>query len=444
MELNLDGLVGPTHHYAGLATGNLASTTHALMLSNPQAAALQGLKKMRLLHQLGVKQAVLPPHQRPNLKLLARLGFKGRPVQQIEKAFKEAPSLLSNCYSAASMWTANAATVSASIDTADAKVHFTAANLATLLHRSQESNFSSHLLKKIFSNPRYFHHHQPLPFSATLGDEGAANYNRLCVNHQKAALSIFVYGKKLYDTADYLPQKYLARQSLEASQAIARQHQLNSNKLFFVRQTPEAIDAGVFHNDVIAVANEALLFLHEKAFVEQQDFLKQLQTTADFELKIIELKEEQISLETVVNSYLFNSQLITLPESGKMNLIAPAECEQNKPVKLLLDALIRDNSNPIDAVHYLDLKQSMQNGGGPACLRLRAPLTEIELGAMHQGILITNSLLDSLETWVLKHYRTSLQIQDLGDSLLLNETFTALDELSALLKLGSIYPFQQD
>ncbi|MDX2347040.1 MAG: N-succinylarginine dihydrolase, partial [Legionella sp.] len=28
-ELNLDGLVGPTHHYAGLAYGNTASLAHA-------------------------------------------------------------------------------------------------------------------------------------------------------------------------------------------------------------------------------------------------------------------------------------------------------------------------------------------------------------------------------------------------------------------------------
>lgn len=44
-ELNMDGLVGPTHNYAGLAPGNIASLNYASVASNPQAAALQGLKK---------------------------------------------------------------------------------------------------------------------------------------------------------------------------------------------------------------------------------------------------------------------------------------------------------------------------------------------------------------------------------------------------------------
>lgn len=141
-ELNMDGLVGQTHHYAGLSSGNIASTNNALSISNPQAAARQGLEKMRRLYNMGLKQGLLPPHQRPNLNLLYQLGFKGTPSEQINKAYKTAPELLSACYSASCMWTANAATVSASVDTEDNKVHFTAANLISNLHRHQEADFS--------------------------------------------------------------------------------------------------------------------------------------------------------------------------------------------------------------------------------------------------------------------------------------------------------------
>ena len=85
----------------------------------------------------------------------------------------------------------------------------------------------------------------------------------------------------------------------------------------------------------------------------------------------------------------------------------------------------------------------MRNGGGPACLRLRIVLNDNELQAMHQGILVDNNLLDTLESWVKRHYRTELRADSLDDPSLLTESYTAIDDLTALLKLGSIYPFQR-
>ena len=41
-EINFDGLVGPSHNYAGLSIGNLASTRNAGQLSQPRRAALEG------------------------------------------------------------------------------------------------------------------------------------------------------------------------------------------------------------------------------------------------------------------------------------------------------------------------------------------------------------------------------------------------------------------
>lgn len=443
-ELNMDGLCGPTHHYAGLAAGNIASTTNALSLANPQQAALQGLSKMRFLQQMGLRQAILPPHQRPNLHLLHQLGFCGSPAQQISRAQRIAPQLLSACYSASGMWAANAATVSASVDTEDRRVHFTAANLISNLHRHQEAGFSRRLLQMLFNNQQYFAHHPLLPKSMATSDEGAANHTRLGANHGSPGLNLFVYGKQAlasHHQHTNMPLKYPARQTLEASSAIARAHGLNPDKTIFARQNPIAIDAGVFHNDVIAVGNENLLLIHEQALVEQEKIYHELRSKADFNLTIVEVSQQQISLADAVNSYLFNSQLITLPNAS-MILVAPGECEENTNVRLFLEELIVSTDNELSSIHFIDVKQSMRNGGGPACLRLRVPLSEQELAAMHQGVILTDGLFDQLNLWIKKHYRTQLHADDLADPALINESFTALDELSQLLDLGSIYPFQ--
>lgn len=442
-ELNIDGLVGLSHHYAGLSIGNIASTHNALTHSNPQQAALQGLHKMRLLHDASLKQAVMPPHQRPNLALLYNLGFHGTPAQQVQKAKQADRRLLSACYSAASMWAANAATVSASIDCLDKRVHFTAANLISNLHRHQEADFSSRLLQKIFSQEQFFTHHQVLPKAIATADEGAANHSRLCKTHGHPGINLFVYGKHALSSNHHpRPKRFPARQTLEACEAIARNHQLNPCNVVFACQNPNAIDQGVFHNDVIAVANENVLLIHEEAFYDQPQILKELITKASFPISIIEVKRDEICLLDAVNSYLFNSQLVTLPNQT-MALFAPKECEEHTKIKQYLDRLVHDHTNPIQAIHYLDLKQSMRNGGGPACLRLRVPLNEYEFAAIHPGVIITDALLIQLETWIRKHYRTQLSANDLDDPALIDECFTALDELSSLLQLGAIYPFQQ-
>lgn len=448
-ELNLDGLVGPSHHYAGLALGNIASKQNAYRLANPLAAALQGINKMRLLHRLGLKQALLPPHPRPNLKLLHQLGFQGTPEKQIHEAKKKAPELLSACYSAASMWTANAATISASTDTDDHKVHFTPANLLTNIHRAQEADFTHPLFRQLFNDPRYFVHHSPLPCTMATSDEGAANHIRLCGQHKNSGVNLFVYGQQALPANNTFPkpQRFPARQTLEASQAVARQHQLNHATTLFACQNPAAIDQGVFHNDVISVANESVFLVHQHAFLDQETLLQQLQNRANFPLHMIEISAKQLSIAEAVGSYLFNSQLITLPShtnSQTMRLVSPIECQQIPHIRALLEDIISDTTNPIVGVDYLDLKQSMQNGGGPACLRLRVVLNELEINAMHQGILVTETLLDRLEIWVKQHYRTELCKDDLADPLLIHECFHALDELTNMLHLGSIYPFQHD
>ncbi|OCQ22834.1 succinylarginine dihydrolase [Pseudoalteromonas luteoviolacea] len=439
-EVNFDGLVGPTHNYAGLSYGNVASKANASRYSNPKQAALQGLDKMKALSQLGIHQGVLAPNARPDLKTLRSLGFCGSDEEVISKAAKAEPQLLKACYSASSMWTANAATVSPSSDTQDRKVHFTPANLNNKLHRAIEADTTGRILQAVFNHDAYFSHHAPLPQHSLFGDEGAANHTRLTDAYGHAGLAVFVYGEDANSTIR--PKKFPARQTLQASQAIARGHQLNSDRCLFVQQNPNVIDQGVFHNDVIAIGNENVFLFHEQAFYEQANAVHAIRQsyTGSRPLHLIEVSDADVSVEEAVKSYIFNSQLVSLP-SGGMALIAPSECQQVNSVETYLSAL-KSASNPVNEIVYLDVKQSMQNGGGPACLRLRVTLSEDELAASNQSCLLTDDLYGKLGAWIEKHYRDRLCEQDLADPKLLQESYAALDELTKILSLGSVYDFQ--
>ena len=443
-EVNYDGLVGPTHNYAGLSLGNIASTGHKATLSKPKEAALQGLKKMKALHDLGFKQGFFLPHERPHISTLKKLGFSGTPTQIIEKCAKQAPQLLSSISSASAMWTANAATVSPASDTHDGKTHFTAANLVNKFHRSIEAPFTSRLLQKIFSNEDFFQHHAPLPMHDQWGDEGAANHTRLARDYGSFGIGFFVYGKSVI--SDLQPKKFPARQTKEASEAISRAHQLKN--AFFCQQKPETIDAGVFHNDVAAVGNCDLLFYHENAFLDSHSQLPALQklflTTTGAQLNLLEVPNKEVPLADAVQSYLFNSQLIRHPTTGQTLLIAPQECHTNTTVKTYLDAIVRSQPHLISAVHYFDLKESMQNGGGPACLRLRVVLSDEALKASHQFVLMNDERYLELVTWVNKYYRDRLAPSDLADPALYQESCAALDALTQITNLGSIYEFQNE
>ncbi|PYE35276.1 succinylarginine dihydrolase [Idiomarina fontislapidosi] len=442
-EVNYDGLVGPTHNYAGLSFGNVASLANAKAVSSPKSAALQGLMKMKALHDLGMKQGVLAPQERPDIYALRRLGFTGTDGEVLYKAATEAPAIFQAVCSASSMWTANAATVSPSADTANGKVHFTPANLTNKFHRSLEPVTSGNILKAMFAHERYFEHHTHLPDNEHFGDEGAANHTRLCEQYGHAGVEIFTYGRYAFDSSQPAPQKFPARQTFEASQAIARLHGLTDDNTVYIQQNPDVIDQGVFHNDVIAVGNQNVLFYHEQAFRDtEQKFAEIQQKFGDNPVHFIEVKTSEVSVQDAVSTYLFNTQLITPPD-GIMTIIAPTECEENPRVKAYLDSLV-ERDNPIKRVKFFDVKQSMRNGGGPACLRLRVALNDEELKAANPNCLMSDSLYKRLTQWVDKHYREELAVDDLRDPALLEESRSALDELTQILKLGSVYPFQQD
>ena len=438
-DTNFDGIPGPTHNYSGLAHGNLAAERNALQVANPREAALQGLAKMRALAARGYAQGVLPPQERPDVHALRALGFDGSDHEVIVHAGRDAPELLAACCSAAPMWAANAATVSASADCADGRVHFTPANLATYFHRSIEAPTTTCVLRAIFADDAHFRVHDPLPAAPQFGDEGAANHMRFAANVGTAGVEWFVYGRRGFGSG-VAPSRFPARQTREASEAIARRHLLDASRTLFTQQRPDAIDAGVFHNDVIAVGEGTFLFCHERAFVDQPAALDELAEAVGPEFVALVVRDDELPLADAVATYLFNSQLLPRDDARYL-LVAPAECRAHPATAQLLDRLVASGS-PIAEVLTFDLRQSMRNGGGPACLRLRVPLTTTERAAIRGNVILDGALDAGLDAWIRRHYRDRLAPTDLRDPSLLDETRRALDELTQLLRLPPVYRFQ--
>ncbi|MFT7246851.1 MAG: succinylarginine dihydrolase [Candidatus Azotimanducaceae bacterium] len=445
-EVNFDGLIGPTHNYSGLSHGNLASQSHAAMVSYPKAAALQGIGKMRSLIALGYRQGFFLPQVRPDLGVLRQLGFSGSPLQVLEKVSAEAPHLLSMVYSASSMWAANAATVTPSADTTDNKVHFTAANLVTTVHRAIECQQTTHCLSTVFADTDYFEVHGPITAHPSFGDEGAANHNRLCAAYGDKGVGLFVHGDAAgtrTGSQEHAPTRFPARQMLEASRAVARQHGVIDDSVF-LQQNPAAIDGGAFHNDVVAVSNGPVLFYHETAFVSaaaNHAFAEIKSQVPNF--TPICVPATKVSLDDAIRSYLFNSQLLASPmgEMTEMTLVAPLECQEVASVCDYLQSLSRDDSQPIRDVVFVDVRQSMSNGGGPACLRLRVVLNEAELEAVDQRFIATDPVLDQLEEWVNAFYRDEVSPQDLKDPAFMEESMRALKALEVAIGVPGFYPF---
>ena len=442
VEANFDGLVGPTHNYAGLAFGNVASAKNADKPSNPREAAKQGLGKMKALADWGLAQGVLPPQERPHIPTLKKLGFSGRDGDVLRKVRRDAPGLLAAASSASSMWTANAATVSPGADCADGRVNFTPANLCSNLHRSFEHETTGRILQATFPDPKYFSHHPALPATPATSDEGAANHTRLCSDYGEPGLELFVYGKG----ADHepAPQKFPARQTRAACEALARLHGLEVKRTVLAQQNPAVIDQGVFHNDVIAVGNREVLMYHAQAFTDGAGLRFWVSSHFGGARKpvFLEIPEREVSVADAVSTYLFNSQLVCPPHQG-MRLVMARECEENPRVWNCIQRIVADPANPIEGARVFDLRQSMNNGGGPACLRLRVVLSAAERAAVNAESWIDNQRHEQLAAWIERHYRDRLTFDDLADPLLLDANRSALDQLTRILGLGSVYDFQR-
>lgn len=411
-EINFDGVVGPSHNYAGLSLGNLAATKSAGAVSYPRAAALQGIEKMRANMALGLPQGFFLPLPRPNLKFAAALGCD----------VDTDPRLTAAAWSASSMWTANAATVSPAPDTADGKCHLTPANLVAMPHRSHEWPDTLRMLAVAFSNQDHFVIHTPvLP---TFGDEGAANHMRMTEVHGEKGLEIYVYGRS--------GGAFPARQHEQASRAVARLHQLDGENILFVEQNPDAIAAGAFHNDVVAVANEKVLFTHELAFADRQgtyDAIRAKMPSAE----IVEVPASAVSLEEAIKSYIFNAQLITLPD-GIMALVIPTEAWEMPSVRKWLDEMLSGNG-PIRKVIPVDVRQSMANGGGPACLRLRVVA---DPATVDQRFMLDNAKADAMAIAIKNLWPEQIDPADLTSRKLAEEVVAARNNLLQMLELPEL------
>jgi succinylarginine dihydrolase len=436
-EFQFDGLVGPTHNYAGLSPGNVASSVHAGRVSDPRAAAREGLAKMRLVHDLGVAQAVLPPHDRPSLASLRRLGFHGSDEEVIAAAAAGDGFALRVCSSASAMWTANAATVAPSCDTADGRVHMTPANLQQMFHRALEPATTRRVLRAIFADESRFVVHEPLPGGGQFADEGAANHLR--VETSLGSAHVFAWGRRAWGAFDG-PTVHPARQTEEAGHAIARLHRLDPARCFSPQQHPRGIDAGAFHTDVLAVANGRLLLLHDLAFTDPAGLVDSLRRTLGDELVVVRATDHELPVDRAVAAYPFNSQVLTLGD-GTMIIVAPVDAREDPRSRAFLER-VPSSGGPVAAVRYVDVRQSMSNGGGPACLRLRVLLSPEEERALAGNVVLDAPLYDRLCAWVDRNYRDRIFPADLADPELARDGMRALDELTALLKLGSVYDFQ--
>jgi succinylarginine dihydrolase len=413
VEINFDGIVGPSHNYAGLSLGNLASTRNAGQVSQPRHAALEGVDKMRASLALGLSQGIFLPHPRPDHRWLAELGT------DIESA---EPGLAANAMSASAMWAANAATVSPAPDTSDGRCHLSVANLRTMAHRSHEWPATLAQLQAAFADGARFAVHGPIP--PAFGDEGAANHMRLSSAHGEPGVEIFVYGLS--------GGAFPARQHIEASKAIARRHGLNPERSIFIEQSEQVIAAGAFHNDVVAVANERVLFAHELAFADKEALLGQCQRLVAG-LEYVEVPESEVLLADAVRSYLFNAQLVTPPD-GETTLIVPGEARDTASVWSWIQRHLAGNG-PIRRVEVVDVRQSMANGGGPACLRLRVVA---DPATVDPRFVVDDAKLDLIADVVRRHWPEQLRNEDLQQPTLIRGVESARAALLEALDLGQL------
>jgi succinylarginine dihydrolase len=415
-ELQIDGLPGPTHHFAGLGVGNKASQQHAGFISRPRAAARQGLAKMRRIMQLGVPQAFLPPLPRPDFGFLRRSGLSGSERELVAAATSQQ---LHIAYSSAFMWTANCATVAPASDTDDGRSRLVVANMSSTKHRALEGAARAEQLRAMLPVDVV------APLTADFADEGAANHIRLTGDgHGEPGLHLFVYGRDDGLPAAALPKNFPARQNRLASDEVARLLRIPPARALFARQHPAAIDAGAFHNDVVMASNRNHLLLHEHALVDQAAVITQMRRRLP-SARVAEISAQDLTLDEAVSTYLFNSQLLDTADG--MLLLAPEQARAGKAGAVIARLL---NDGFIAKAEFIDLRESMANGGGPACLRLRMPLSVEALKSA--GNLLTEVRLRRLEQWVDRHYRVELRAEDLADPALIDENRNALDELAQL------------
>ncbi|GAA5505348.1 N-succinylarginine dihydrolase [Novipirellula caenicola] len=432
-EVQVDRLVGPTHHFGGLGVGNVASLSHAGNVSSPASAALQGLDKMRLVASYGVPQFILPPQLRPDVNFLTQVGFQIADGESLEQVAQQTPTVLSAAMSCSAMWTANAATVSPAIDNRFGLPAMTVANLDASMHRAIEAESTTQELRCLFPKTKVL---RPLPGGAAMRDEGAANHMRFGSDQNEPGIHLFVYGD-----GDPAAKRFWPRQSLLACKAIAIGQGLDPENTFLVKQHPDAIDAGAFHNDVVAASHHDLLIHHERAFYDPDHVISRMadryQQCFGRPLRRVVVSDTDLPLADAVRTYLFNSQLISPAAENETAvppvLICPSQVQQHTPTRTLVESWIGE-SKFFSEVRYVDLNQSMAGGGGPACLRLRIPLTPPELQQCDSRYRWTEELDQRLRRTISEFYPTRVSPTDLASAELISKSRQAHSEIAKLFQ----------
>ena len=261
----------------------------------------------------------------------------------------------------------------------------------------------------------------------------------MSAQHLKPGFQIFVFGSTAFDAHHDI----IARQAEEISQAVSTQHQLDPDRVLFLKQNEQAINSGSFHNDIVSLANEEVFIFHQEAFADRVELERVLHHMKDHVKGFhpIEILSEDISLDDLVSSYLLNSQLITV-KNNEMMMLLPEEVQNHPNCMRWLDEI--KSSSPVKHIEFVDIRQSMMNGGGPACLRFKTVVNNDEFDKINKKFLLSPKKLMDLRALVSKHYRDQLNPEDLLDIKLMQESYTFLDELTQLLDLGAIYNFQKN
>jgi succinylarginine dihydrolase len=247
---------------------------------------------------------------------------------------------------------------------------------------------------------------------------------RLAPAHDQPGFEIFVYGVS--------GGPFPARQHLEASKAVARLNRLDPKRTFFAQQSEEAIAAGAFHNDVVAVANERVLLAHEQAFADKGALIAACEReVSGFEY--VEVPAADVPLADAIRSYLFNAQLVTPPD-GQPTLIVPSEARETPTVWRWIERHVAGNG-PIRRVEVVDVRQSMANGGGPACLRLRVVA---DPGTIDPRFLADEPKLDRIAEVIRREWPEQIHHQELQRPALIADIERARAALLDALDLSEL------
>ncbi len=320
------------------------------------------------------------------------------------------------------MWTANAATVTGH--------DITVANLSSSLHRSIEAETTIDELRELL--PKTFRIHPPLSGGHAMRDEGAANHMRLSAGDGHASVHVFVHGDH-----DPRPMRHLARQSKASFDAIARRHALKPDQFFQVKQSAVAIDAGAFHNDVVAISHGRTLIHHEYAFHQSDRVMESLEeqfveVTGQRLVRIV-VAETDLPLDDAVATYLFNSQVVAAADDPRNTmLVCPVEVSLHPVAKAIVDGWIANGH--FRRVQFIDLGESMAGGGGPACLRLRIPMPADEVAGVSAVHRWTQTLDEKCEAVIDAFYPTAVTLKDLTDATFNEQVTEAQQRIEAIFR----------